>query len=187
MPLFNERGVVADAWTRLADDAAVPSDGMIVVSFARWREARAALLARRGAVGVALANADPVEALAPDVGRLDLIVLHFPKFSDGRAYSQARLLRERLGYQGELRATGGVLRDQLPFMLRCGFDCFDSEQKDFGEALQRARKLFSVVYQPTEDGRATAAQLRLRAGPSAIGAPRPRTGTPWPAGRTSRD
>jgi len=166
MPLYREGTstalIVEDPWLRLADDAAVPADGMVLVSFARWREARAALLARRGPVGVALANNDPVEALAPDVSRLDLVVLNFPKFSDGRAYSQARLLRGRFGYQGELRATGGVLQDQVHFMLRCGFDSFESEQKGFGEALARARTLFSVVYQPTEDGRATASLLRLK-------------------------
>ncbi|MGZ5913330.1 MAG: DUF934 domain-containing protein [Reyranella sp.] len=161
MPLFRETGIVEDPWQKLDDDAPVPADGMVLVSFARWREARAALLARRGPVGVALANTDPVDTLASDVSRLDLITLHFPKFSDGRAYSQARLLRERLGYQGELRATGNVLQDQAPFMLRCGFDSFESEQKGFGEALARARTLFSVVYQPTEDGRATASLLRL--------------------------
>jgi uncharacterized protein (DUF934 family) len=181
MALHREEGVVDDAWTRLDDDAPVPADGLIVVSFARLRAARAALLARGGGVGVALANSDPVEALAADVGRLDLVVLHFPKFSDGRAYSQARLLRERLGYQGELRATGGVLRDQLPFMLRCGFDSFESSQPGFGEALKRARTLFSVVYQPTEDGRVTAAQLRLRSGSRASAGPRLPTGTPVPA------
>ena len=166
MPLYREGTstalIVEDPWLRLADDAAVPADGMVLVSFARWREARAALLARRGSVGVALANNDPVEALAPDVSRLDLVVLNFPKFSDGRAYSQARLLRGRFGYQGELRATGGVLQDQVHFMLRCGFDSFESEQKGFGEALAKARTLFSVVYQPTEDGRATASLLRLK-------------------------
>jgi uncharacterized protein (DUF934 family) len=160
MPLFRESGIVEDLWQKLDDDAAVPADGMVLVSFARWREARAALLARRGPIGVALANTDPVEALASDTSRLDLIVLHFPKFSDGRAYSQARLLRERLAYQGELRATGGVLQDQAPFMLRCGFDSFESDQKGFGEALARARTLFSVVYQPAEDGRPTASLLR---------------------------
>jgi uncharacterized protein (DUF934 family) len=111
---------------------------------------------------VSLGNTDPVEDLAPDVGRLRLIVLDFPKFSDGRAYSQARLLRGRLGYTGELRASGNVLQDQALFMLRCGFDSFDSEQKGFGEALARARGLFSVVYQPAEDDRETAALLRLR-------------------------
>ena len=110
---------------------------------------------------VSLANTDPVEDLAPHVGRLRLIVLNFPKFSDGRAYSQARLLRGRLGYTGELRATGGVLQDQLPFMLRCGFDSFESDQKGFEEALAKARTLFSVVYQPAEDDRAPASLLRL--------------------------
>ena len=111
---------------------------------------------------VSLANTDPVEDLAPHVGRLRLVALEFPKFSDGRAYSQARLLRGRLGYTGELRATGGVLQDQLPFMLRCGFDSFESDQKGFGEALARARTLFSVVYQPAEDDRTPASLLRLR-------------------------
>ena len=166
MPLYREGTsealVVEDPWLRLTDDAAVPADGMLLVSFARWRDARAALLARRGPVGVALSNTDPVEALAPDVSRLDLVTLHFPKFSDGRAYSQARLLRGRFGYQGELRATGGVLQDQAAFMLRCGFDAFESEQKGFGEALARARTLFSVVYQPAEDDRAPASLLRLK-------------------------
>ena len=97
--------------------------------------------------------------------RLDgvkLIILDFPKFTDGRAYTQARLLRERLGYTGELRASGAVFIDQLPFLLRCGFDSFASAQKGFGEALAKARTLFSVVYQPTGDGRATANELRLK-------------------------
>ena len=117
----------------------------------------------RGAARSAWRSPTPIRSRRwrSDVARLDLIALHFPKFSDGRAYSQARLLRERLGYQGELRATGGVLQDQLPFMLRCGFDSFESDQKGFGEALARARTLFSVVYQPTEDGRATPSLLRL--------------------------
>ena len=111
---------------------------------------------------VSLANTDDVLALGPDINCFKLIVLHFPKFTDGRAYSQARLLRGRMGYRGELRATGNVLRDQLPFLLRCGFDSFESEQAGFGEALAKARSVFSVVYQPTEDGRVPAWQLRLR-------------------------
>ena len=118
---------------------------------------------------VSLANTDPVEDLAPHVGRLRLIVLDFPKFSDGRAYSQARLLSGRLGYTGELRAAGGVLQDQVPFMVRCGFDSFESEQKGFGEALAKARTLFSVVYQPAEDERIPASRLRLgQRGPAVL-------------------
>jgi len=111
---------------------------------------------------VALANTDQPDELSTHLGRLKLIVLAFPKFTDGRAYSQARLLRGRLGYRGELRATGAVLRDQLPFLLRCGFDSFDSDQAGFGVALARARTLFSVVYQGAADNRATVALLRLR-------------------------
>jgi uncharacterized protein (DUF934 family) len=113
------------------------------------------------AAALALANTDDVLLLGGRLAGVKLIVLNFPKFTDGRAYSQARLLRERLGYTGELRATGAVFLDQLPFLLRCGFDAFESDQKGFGEALARARTLFSVVYQPTGDGRATAGQLRL--------------------------
>jgi uncharacterized protein (DUF934 family) len=127
--------------------------------FAEWRQ-------RPAWPAVSLANTDPVEDLATHVDRLRLIVLDFPKFSDGRAYSQARLLRGRLGYTGELRATGGVLQDQVPFMLRCGFDSFESDQKGFGEALAKARTLFSVVYQPAEDDRAPASFLRLKQSPA---------------------
>jgi uncharacterized protein (DUF934 family) len=173
MPLFRESGAVADVWTKLADDQPVPADGPVLVSFARWREARAAMLARRGPVGVAFANADAVESLAGDAAHLDLIALHFPKFSDGRAYSQARLLRGRFAYGGELRATGNVLRDQLPFMLRCGFDAFESDQDGFVDALAGARTLFSVVYQPAEDGRTPVSVLRLAF---------PVTPGRWPAG-----
>ena len=114
------------------------------------------------APALTLANTDNVLQLGARLEGVKLIVLNFPKFTDGRAYSQARLLRERLGYRGGLRATGAVLLDQLPFMLRCGFDSFESDQKGFGEALEKARTLFSVVYQPVGDGRATAAELRLK-------------------------
>ena len=114
------------------------------------------------APALTLANTDDVLQLGARLEGVKLIVLNFPKFTDGRAYSQARLLRERLGYRGGLRATGAVLLDQLPFMLRCGFDSFESDQKGFGEALEKARTLFSVVYQPVGDGRATAAELRLK-------------------------
>lgn len=107
-----------------------------------------------------LANTEDVTRLGDRLEGIELIVLDFPKFTDGRAYSQARLLRERLGYTGELRASGAVYIDQLPFLLRCGFDSFASTQRGFAEALAKARSLYSVVYQPVGDGRATAAELR---------------------------
>lgn len=113
-----------------------------------------------------LDNTEDVTRLGERLDGVELVVLQFPKFTDGRAYTQARLLRERLGYSGELRAAGQVYIDQIPFMLRCGFDSFASAQKGFAEAVAKARSLFSVVYQPTGDGRATASQLRLKARPS---------------------
>lgn len=118
--------------------------------------------ARPESPSLTLANTDEVMDLGARLAGVNLVVLNFPKFTDGRAYSQARLLRERLGYIGELRATGVVLRDQLPFLLRCGFDSFESDQPGFGEALDRARTQFSVVYQPVGDGLITAGELRLR-------------------------
>jgi len=144
----------------LFSDAGLPAT-YVPLSFADWQQ-------RPEWPAVALANTDPVEDLAPHVGRLRLIVLNFPKFSDGRAYSQARLLRGRMDYRGELRATGGVLQDQLPFMLRCGFDSFESDQAGFGQALTRARQVFSVVYQPAEDERVPASRLRLEHGGTAL-------------------
>lgn len=113
-----------------------------------------------------LDNTEDVTRLGERLDGVELVVLQFPKFTDGRAYTQARLLRERLGYTGELRAAGQVYIDQIPFMLRCGFDSFASAQKGFAEAVAKAHSLFSVVYQPTGDGRATASQLRLKARPS---------------------
>jgi len=138
----------------LYSEAGLPAS-YVALPFADWK-------ARPQWPAVSLANTDPVEELAPHLGRLRLIILEFPKFSDGRAYSQARLLRGRMGYRGELRATGGVLQDQVAFMLRCGFDSFESEQPGFGDALARARTLFSVVYQPAEDDQVPAAHRRLQ-------------------------
>jgi uncharacterized protein (DUF934 family) len=143
MPLYKEGSI-----------APIANDGPAAVPLAEWLQAPTQ--------AVALANTDQLDTLKTHLGRLKLIVLHFPKFTDGRAYSQARLLRGRMGYRGELRATGNVLRDQLPFLLRCGFDSFESEQPGFGPALARARTLFSVVYQGAEDDRAPASLLRLK-------------------------
>ena len=100
--------------------------------------------------------------LAPHLDRLALVALVFPVFRDGRAFSQARLLRERYGFRGELRATGQVLRDQFLFMLRAGFDAFEVTKDADAEAFAQASRRYSVFYQPTGDGRATARAARVR-------------------------
>ncbi len=161
MPLVKGNTVVADDFVHLADDAELPADGAVLVSAERFLAGPEAVLSRTGKSGVIWPNNRDVEDLLPYLDRLAAVALVFPIFRDGRAYSQARLLRERYKFKGELRATGQVLRDQFMFMLRAGFDAFevkkDSDVKAFAEASHR----FSVFYQPTGDGRVTAFHRRL--------------------------
>lgn len=107
--------------------------------------------AGRDDVGVWFDSHDEPEMLAGKVNELPLIAVNFPRFVDGRGYSIARLLRERFGYQGELRAIGDVLLDQLQFMKRCGFDAFVLRaDKDASEAA-RYLDFFSNTYQAATD------------------------------------
>src|SRR5262249_28363817 len=116
-----------------------------------------------GAVGIRLKPGDPVGHIAADLGRLEVIVLEFPKFNDGRAMSQARLLRERHGYRGEIRATGKELRDLLLFMHRCGIDAFEVADDIDAEMVVGPLATFSQYYQPAADGRPSILRLRHRA------------------------
>ena len=148
--VIKHRQIVEDCWQHLADDADLPT-GPVIVSLARWRRERAALLERGEPVGVRLPNTAQVADLAADLPALALVALEFPKFADGRAHSQARLLRERYGYQGELRAVGDVLRDQLLFMMRNGFDAFELRADRSPEDALEAFSEFSDSYQPAAD------------------------------------
>jgi uncharacterized protein (DUF934 family) len=156
MPLVKGGKIVSDEYVHLADDAALPESGAVLVSAARFLADPEAVLQRREKVGVILPNNRDVEDLLPYVERLALIALVFPSFRDGRAYSQARLLRERYFFRGELRATGQVLRDQFVFMLRAGFDAFDVKKQADAEAYTQTVKRYSVFYQPTGDARVAA-------------------------------
>lgn len=167
MPLIRNGALVADGWVAVGDDAAVPDGEHAVVSFARWQAEREAFAARNARIGVRLANTDDIQALAEDIQRIGLIVLEFPKFGDGRAYSQARLLRERLGFTGELRATGDVLRDQYLFMRRCGFDAFEVPEGTAVEAFRRSEAMISRFYQPASDDTTTIGMLRAGGVPRA--------------------
>ena len=160
MSLLKRGRIAADPWIAVADDAEMPPGGCVLVSLARWQKDHAALRARNGEIGVRLPNSAVVETIAADLDRIALVALEFPKFNDGRAFSQARQLRERHGYLGELRATGQVLRDQLLFMARCGFDAFELAKGEPVAAWAQALAEFTVFYQPTADGRATAGALR---------------------------
>ena len=163
MALIRDDALADDDSRLLTDDEALPATGKIVVSLARWQKEREALLARMAPVGVRLKSDESPEAIAADLDRLALVELEFPKFRDGRAYSNARILRERYGFKGELRAVGDVLMEQLHFMLRTGFNAFEIAGPDPLKQYQTAKAEFSVWYQPTGDGRPTAISLRHRA------------------------
>ena len=162
MPLVKQGGVAPDVFVHVADGAELPGDGAVLISAARFLEDPEGLSRRAGQTGVIWPNNRDLDDLVPYLDRLAAVALVFPSFRDGRAYSQARLLRERYGYEGELRATGQVLRDQFVFMLRAGFDAFEVKKESDAEAFASTAKRYSVFYQPTGDGRVTALHRRLR-------------------------
>ena len=159
MPLIRNGAVAENLFTEVVDGAPLP-DGPTVVSLTRFLADRETLLARNAPLGVRLKSAESPAALGEDAARLSLIVLEFPRFRDGRAFSWARMLRTRLGYRGEIRATGDFLTDQLAFMTRVGIDGFEVPEKISLELFQRALGEMRFVYQPSTDGRRTIPELR---------------------------
>ena len=152
--LIRERRLVADSWRLLERGAKgelpeVPSQGGVIVPLALWLARRGELLSRAetGTLGVWLDANEGPEAIVGDLQCFAVVTVNFPKFGDGRGYSTARILRERHGYTGELRAIGDVLHDHLHFMKQCGFDAFVlREDQDAREALS-ALDTFSEGYQ----------------------------------------
>lgn len=162
MPLVKQGRITTDLFIHVADGAELSGDGAILISAARFLEDPEAVLKRAGKVGVIWPNNRDLDDLVPYLDRLAAVALVFPSFRDGRAYSQARLLRERHGYDGELRATGQVLRDQFVFMSRAGFDAFEVKKDADADAFAATVKRYSVFYQPTGDGRVTALHRRMQ-------------------------
>ena len=161
MPLVKQGRIATDIFLHVADGAELPEDGAILIPAARFLENAETLSRRAGKIGVIWPNNRDLDDLVPHLGQVAAVALVFPSFRDGRAYSQARLLRERHGYKGELRATGQVLRDQFMFMLRAGFDAFEVKKESDAEAFSATAKRYSVFYQPTGDGRMTALHRRM--------------------------
>lgn len=139
----------SDAWTQVADDAPL-GEGKSLVSWTRLQAERDAFLTRADSIGVVIPN-DINERDLESLLVFPLIAIQFPKFRDGRGFTFARWLRTRWQYEGELRAVGNVLRDQLLFMHRTGFDSFELTQgKDPNDAL-RAFGEQSDFYQASVD------------------------------------
>ncbi|GLU35881.1 DUF934 domain-containing protein [Trinickia caryophylli] len=158
--IIKNRSVVEDDWyvVRAGEGGELPAVETltavrVIVPFALWKASREALVVTRDAqsLGVWLAPDDEPAELVADFDKIALIGVDFPVFRDGRGYSIARLLRERHGWRGELRAIGDVLRDQLNYMARCGFDAFAVRaDKDVHDALRAFTEL-SVQYQSAVD------------------------------------
>jgi uncharacterized protein (DUF934 family) len=162
MPLVENGRIVEDRYVLVDGDGPVPERVPVIVPAKRFLAEADELIRRDGSLGVSWSNDRRVAELEPWLGHLALIALNFPKFKDGRAYSQARLLRETYGFRGTLRATGDVLRDQFHFLVRAGFDSFEvkkvADAKVFAEVLAR----YSGYYQPGADGSPTALRRRLQ-------------------------
>lgn len=156
MCIIRNRTLVEDTWRpewrreRAGERGALPP-GDVIVSVARWHAERELFQTRAGRIGVALGPEDDLEALSADLARIDLVALEFFSFADGRGYSQARLLRERYGYGGEIRATGAVSSDLVALMERCGIDSFELPAEAAAAALDAFDEI-SVHYQPAADG-----------------------------------
>lgn len=150
--IIKDRNVVTDPWLRLELNAnggfpPVPAAGDVIVPLAMWREQRAHLRVRPGRLGVWLGSHEDPAAIAEDLKLFGVVAVNFPTFGDGRGFSTARLLRERYGWKGELRAVGDIFRDQLFFLASCGFDAFAlREGEDPREALA-GFGVFSESYQ----------------------------------------
>jgi uncharacterized protein (DUF934 family) len=160
MPLIKNGRVTDDRFIKIVDDAPLPEDVPVIVPAARFLADAEEILQRDTPVGVMWPNNRKVAELAPHLDRLALVALIFPVFKDGRAYSQARLLRERYDFRGELRATGQVLRDQFLFQMRAGFDSFEVTKPGDVDAFAAAMARYSVFYQAVGEGRISAARRR---------------------------
>jgi uncharacterized protein (DUF934 family) len=161
MPLIKNGRLAADRYVHVLDDAPLPDGAAVIVPAARFLADAEEILRRDTPIGVVWPNNRKVAELAPYLDRLALVVLTFPNFKDGRAYSQARLLRERYGYRGELRATGQILRDQFLFLVRAGFDALDVAKTADVDAFAAALARYSVFYQVAGEGRVPAARRRV--------------------------
>jgi uncharacterized protein (DUF934 family) len=161
LKLLKDGCLAEDIYTDASALPEIPAEGAVLVSLEQWQANREALLARGTPVGVRLKSDQHPEAIREDLPRLALVALEFPKFRDGRAYTYARLLRERYGYQGEVRAVGDVLQEQLNYMQRCGFNAFQMERDPLA-AWEAVKNDHTVWYQATGDGRPRALDLRHR-------------------------
>ncbi len=164
MPLIKDGRIVEDDWVAVADGEPVPTDRPAIVTFERWQAERASFDGRNAALGVRVKSGTLAPAIAPDLNRFALVAIEFPKFRDGRGFSTARELRERFGYEGEIRAVGHVIPDQYRFLLRTGFTSAEAPENTNPESWARALTEITVAFQPSLDDPQPLSLLRRRLG-----------------------
>lgn len=160
MILIRNGTAVQDAFVNAIGLDAIPASGPVIVSLDQWLDNLDALMVRRDPLGIRLRSDQNPEIIADDLDHFSVIALEFPMTRDGRVYSYARLLRERWGFRGELRAVGDLLLEQLHFMQRVGFDAFELTSAAAAHDWQTAVGEISGWLQPAGDGRATARGIR---------------------------
>ncbi len=149
--LLKDGQVTDNTWTLVAEDAAELPAGDILVPLNLWQQQGSELAQHGGTVGVWLVGNEEIETVAELLIKAPVVAIQFPKFVDGRGFSMARLLRERYGYQGEIRAIGEIIRDQLYLLQRCGFNAFEfGAEVDLAEA-RKSLADFSDAYQVAVD------------------------------------
>jgi uncharacterized protein (DUF934 family) len=151
MPLIKGGKIVDDVWAFVEDGHELSPGGCITVSLGRFLSEHEQLLHRNRSIGVRLQVSDDPGLLAPHLDNIHLIELQFPKYTDGRGFSQSQLLRRRYQYKGEIRAIGQVLRDQLRLMIRSGFDAMQIDEADAEAVYDFSEKEFSEFYQSASD------------------------------------
>lgn len=163
MPLLEDGHEVAkDPWQFLQEDEPLPSSGDVVVSLERLQKEKELLRRHQGRCAVLLASGQSPHLLKDDLSLCAMIVLDISNFKDGRAFSSARVLRERYGYRGIIRVRGAILQDQLLFYHRCGVDAIQSDARITAQAWDDALAELSYAYQPASDKSRSIMSLRAR-------------------------
>lgn len=153
MKIIRDGAIVEDDWVHAPAEAGIADlpDGNVIVPLKLWKAERDALLARGSKIGVKLQSEDLAEDLADDFDHIAVVAIDFPIYRDGRGFSQARILRDRFGYKGEVRAVGDVLKDQIFYMHRVGFNAFEPRADRSIEDAFKSLHDFTVTYQPAVD------------------------------------
>ena len=150
MKIIKDKQIIEDNWTHIADSDEITS-GDITVSLSRWKKDKSELSDHLGNIGIRILPADSIDDIAADLKTLKLVAVEFPAFTDGRAFSHARLLRSRYGFEGEIRAIGNYMPDQVFYLSRVGVNAFQLENPEQLKLALSTMNDFTVKYQASSD------------------------------------